>query len=505
MYIKKYENVDIIAFLEEKMKSNTEHYQSDFEYDKQFIIKATENLTGPKNLLWLSRKNGTHCMFERDTFIEGTPANITWKHFNGYDPNDFLAFAVEITGVEVGKVMGNCYELDYMAHIQKVKSKAVKAKEELLTFEDCHEELVSFPNNYYRTSALVEKHGPIEHVHYIPENETELHFVLKEQETKRKAMEPYKKQSLNEKLNNAENKFTDMKAIFTDENRRLKDFGQLMNSDELKDYVKNNLYKFQAFDISLDAGVIDPERCKIALNDFLAEKGFYLTDNLSDRNSMNFKDSFYVQDLLSKEYIGVFNINEGFNNRYFFTATDINDNFISNTYIISKLGLTDEILHTVDWSKYSFEKTESEKNTIFRYLYRDASDYKQYNECIVKGAISEEEKKLIIGCLNDGEYFIPSQVGLPEQRFDKITMDDHCWFELHESGIQVTGDRPTVDVNIKDLVQAFCDKKDRWDDTLFPSYDNLKIVDNSLDNMIETAASKVNKEIMHTENEVLSR
>jgi len=60
-------------------------------------------------------------------------------------------------------------------------------------------------------------------------------------------------------------------------------------------------------------------------------------------------------------------------------------------------------------------------NTKIEYLYRDASNYKVYNECVVKGIVTAEQRKEIVDCLNEGEYFIPSQVGLPEKRFDDWT------------------------------------------------------------------------------------
>ena len=71
-------------------------------------------------------------------------------------------------------------------------------------------------------------------------------------------------------------------------------------------------------------------------------------------------------------------------------------------------------------------------NTKISYLYRDADNYKVYNECIVQGEISEEKNKQILDCCDMGEYFIPRQVGLPERKFDKYDTEvDHCWFELN--------------------------------------------------------------------------
>lgn len=57
-------------------------------------------------------------------------------------------------------------------------------------------------------------------------------------------------------------------------------------------------------------------------------------------------------------------------------------------------------------------------NTKISYLYRDADNYKRYNECIVAGTLSANQICTILDCCDMGEYFIPGQVGLPERRFD---------------------------------------------------------------------------------------
>lgn len=89
-------------------------------------------------------------------------------------------------------------------------------------------------------------------------------------------------------------------------------------------------------------------------------------------------------------------------------------------------------------------------NTKIEYLYRDASNYKKINQVIVSGTFDEIQKESIQNCLSEGEYFIPRQVGFPEIRFDKLTEDDHCWFEL----------------SVEDVVNAFLAAKDNWDDSI---------------------------------------
>ena len=102
-------------------------------------------------------------------------------------------------------------------------------------------------------------------------------------------------------------------------------------------------------------------------------------------------------------------------------------------------------------------------NTKISYQYRDGCNYKMANECIVQGAITPEQQKQIQSCLDDDEYFIPRQVGLPERRFEKFDPEvDHIWFELSEDGFELTEDEPTCDQTAEALVECFLRSKDNW-------------------------------------------
>lgn len=110
-------------------------------------------------------------------------------------------------------------------------------------------------------------------------------------------------------------------------------------------------------------------------------------------------------------------------------------------------------------------------NTKISYLYRDASNYKVPNECIVRGLLTEEQTKAILDC-RDGDKFIPSQVGLPEKRFDRFDPEeDTCWFELYESSFEPTDAEPTVDLSVDELVSRFLSKKDHWESSLRPGFE----------------------------------
>jgi len=101
-------------------------------------------------------------------------------------------------------------------------------------------------------------------------------------------------------------------------------------------------------------------------------------------------------------------------------------------------------------------------NTKINYLYRDAHNYKQHNEVVVFGTFTEYQIDIIMDCLDGGEYFIPKQVGLPEERFDKWTEDDHCWFELERDGFEATDMEPNVDLTCEEMIRRFMDAKGNW-------------------------------------------
>ena len=68
----RFENVDVLAALEQLMRQNTAFYRNDFEIDKEIIRQsAASDRAGDKTLLWMSRPSGTYCFRERDVFLQG--------------------------------------------------------------------------------------------------------------------------------------------------------------------------------------------------------------------------------------------------------------------------------------------------------------------------------------------------------------------------------------------------------------------------------------------------
>ena len=134
--LNKFEDVDVLASLEAILKQNTGFYQSDFDIDKQIIAeKAASPNKEDKTLLWLSRPSGTYCFRERDVFISDTAPHNTWRFYKEQTRDHILAYAVELTRVQDGKIKGNLYELDYEKHYERVKNDTLAAGTVTLVYE----------------------------------------------------------------------------------------------------------------------------------------------------------------------------------------------------------------------------------------------------------------------------------------------------------------------------------------------------------------------------------
>jgi hypothetical protein len=96
-------------------------------------------------------------------------------------------------------------------------------------------------------------------------------------------------------------------------------------------------------------------------------------------------------------------------------------------------------------------------NTRLRYCYRDGANYKQLHEVVFAGAITDAERRALLAHLDEGTYFIPSQVGLEDlqYRFGGLNDDDHPWHELEAEDIEVVDAVPGHG-DVHDFVARFC-------------------------------------------------
>lgn len=131
-------------------------------------------------------------------------------------------------------------------------------------------------------------------------------------------------------------------------------------------------------------------------------------------------------------------------------------------------------------------------NTRLTYRYRDADNYKTSNTVVFAGEPTPELLALVRGALNDGDSFIPSQVGLEDlqghlQQYDSPASQeeyaanpasdpDHPWHELEPTlgaHLELTEDPPDVHrpgdpagaaVTFREFAEAMAEQT--WDDTI---------------------------------------
>jgi hypothetical protein len=122
-------------------------------------------------------------------------------------------------------------------------------------------------------------------------------------------------------------------------------------------------------------------------------------------------------------------------------------------------------------------KRRMEVNTELRYLYRDASNYKQHGEVVLAGRMAESEAW---SALWEEVYFIPSAVGLPdlqhlfrEQGFPFPTEDDHPWHEM--ASIRPTKSNPTVALSAAELLRRLTECRTAgWESYLLAAETELR-------------------------------
>ena len=186
--LNKFEDVDVFASLNAIMKQNTGFYQSDFDIDKQIIAKAAASPNKEdKTLLWFCRPSGTHCFRERDVFLKDTAPHNTWRFYMEQTNDRILAYAIELTGKERGKIKGSLYELDYARHYERVKDKALAADTVNLIYE--HGEQM-IPAGQYFSGNPDPQLGKFERFEALPNDPDTLQWLLQEERRSREQLFP---------------------------------------------------------------------------------------------------------------------------------------------------------------------------------------------------------------------------------------------------------------------------------------------------------------------------
>jgi hypothetical protein len=203
--MRKFENVDIVAALGAIVELNTEHYKSDFKYDIKQFKEAAKNIDGENNrFLWLSRPSGTQCYSERDVYIKDTTAFNTWNYYatiTGKDTpfsnvivNDrVLTYAVEVKGIENGRIKGDLCELDYRNHVKQLNRVALPLHTVTATYKDGATFTLPPKEHEEKHMQRHHQHGQLQTLVYNSKNADSLQAVLKsEREQREKAARPAK-------------------------------------------------------------------------------------------------------------------------------------------------------------------------------------------------------------------------------------------------------------------------------------------------------------------------
>jgi hypothetical protein len=118
-------------------------------------------------------------------------------------------------------------------------------------------------------------------------------------------------------------------------------------------------------------------------------------------------------------------------------------------------------------------------NTLLHVCYRNAHDDKNVIEVILPGASTVREiTDVIAPKLEEGVFFIPCQVGLPDAHFDLRNWEtaDHPFHTFgcrHSSELRTvfehTGRQPTLGLSWRELVERFAGLSG-WDTSDWPGH-----------------------------------
>ena len=184
----KFENVDVIASLDAIMRQNTAFYQDDFDIDKRILQEAAARPGAEdRKILWFSRPSGTCCVRERDVFLKDTRQHNTWRFYGEQTRDTVLAYLVELTGKEDGKLKGNLYELDYGQHFRRVIEKSVPADNYTLVYE--HGERKQPAGQYFDGNPDPQL-GKFERFEAQPNDPEALHFLMREEKRSYDRLKP---------------------------------------------------------------------------------------------------------------------------------------------------------------------------------------------------------------------------------------------------------------------------------------------------------------------------
>ena len=175
-----FRDVVILASLAGIMDQHTKYYKDDFDLDKSIIHALSRSSDeNDRRLIWLCRPLGTHCLRERDVFLEGTHENSVFRFYHEQTKDNVLAYAIHLKDTDGSIVKGDIYTLDYAKEVERLPLVSCPIEQVTIYYPDGNEFTVPYKSMRGAVNELSKVHGDPASFRYHPESEAELGMILR--------------------------------------------------------------------------------------------------------------------------------------------------------------------------------------------------------------------------------------------------------------------------------------------------------------------------------------
>lgn len=252
-----------------------------------------------------------------------------------------------------------------------------------------------------------------------------------------------------------------MRIVYTDENRKLKMLGELVNSQEFMSYARDNIPKMQKY--SYNSLRVENAPARETFNKLLEHYGLFISTEVEHANGIGNNNAYYVQDLVSQEYIGCMNLNTDMYGGLYCYATDINGKMISNTYFMRDNYIKLAKTCNVNWDKYAFAQEDKALTLIedaislgvltegpnggvmVRKVFHGHEAWEEEaKEAAAKDFVSSENVQMLLEAVNDKKEKNRRLEEVFERYKTSYLMSEYCNYVCHVENKELLEDRVVV-------------------------------------------------------------
>ena len=158
------------------------------ELQKLAGLALVENSSGKhKGETTISRRGRKRLRYLLFEVAMSLVSKNTWRFYMEQTSDRVLAYAIELTGKERGKIKGNLYELDYSKHYERVKEKELPADTVKLIYEHGEREI---PAGQFFNGNPDYELGKFERFEAVPNDPDALQSLLQEERRSREQLPP---------------------------------------------------------------------------------------------------------------------------------------------------------------------------------------------------------------------------------------------------------------------------------------------------------------------------